>query len=302
MTLKGPDAHSDRFLNDLAAINQRIGRATREISSGRRINTASDAPDEISHLLSLRSSLSATVQSKANLGRVQTEVDTSERALSHAVDVLDRVQVLGTQGGTDLLDAEVRRTLSGEVEQLLGQLVNAANSEIEGRFVFAGDTDQTPPYSFDPSQDDAVSDYGGATTTRQVGHPSGSRFAVSKSASTIFEAAEPENNVFGAVNALRNALRDSDAAAVRTALTQVRTAARYLNSQQSFYGGVQNQVTEATDYAEKQIVLIKQQLSGVEDADVTAAILELKDATQVQELALAAESRRPRSTLFDYLR
>ena len=302
MTLKGPDAHSDRFLNDLAAINQRIGRATREISSGRRINSPSDAPDEISQLLSLRSSLSSTVQSKSNLGLVRTEVDTAERALSHAVEVLDRVQVLGTQGATDLLDAEVRRTLAGEVEQLLGQLVNAANTEIEGRFVFAGDTDQTPPYTFDSTQDDAVSDYGGAPTTRQLGHPSGSRFAVSKTAHTIFEAAEPENNVFGAVNALRNALRDSDPAAVRAALAQVRTAAKHLNSQQSFYGGVQNQVTEATDYAEKQIVLLKQRISGVEDADITAAILELKDATQVQELALAAESRRPRSTLFDYLR
>ena len=67
--IKGPDARSERFLSDLATINGRIGKAQREITSGRRINTPSDAPDEISHLLSLRTSLteilSAVVEMQA---------------------------------------------------------------------------------------------------------------------------------------------------------------------------------------------------------------------------------------------
>ena len=300
--LKGPDAHTEKFLNDLAAINNRIGRAEREISSGRRVNAPSDAPDEISHLLSLRSELGAMEQSKFNLSRVQTEVDAAEQALGHAVQVLDRVQVLGAQGSSDLLDADGRKTLANEVEQLLGQLVNLANTEIEGRFIFAGDTDQVGPYNFDPTLDDAVSDFQGSTTTRQVGHPSGSRFPISKTATTIFEAAEPENNVFGSINALRNALRDNDVPAARLAMANVRTAAKHLNNQQAFYGGVQNQVTEATDFAAKQIVRLKQQISGVEDADITAAILDLTQGRQLQETALAAEARRPRGSLFFYLR
>lgn len=302
MMIKGPDAHSEKFLNDLAAINGRIGKAQREITSGRRINTPSDAPDEISHLLSLRTSLSSTEQIKANLGRVRTEVDASEQALGHATGIVDRVQVLGAQGASDLLDAAGRRTLSGEVEQLLGQLANLANTEIGGRFIFAGDTDQVPPYAFDPSQDDAISAFQGSSTTRQVGHPSGSRFAISKAANTIFEAPAPEDDLFGSVNALRNALRDNDVGGAKLAMANVRTAAKYLNNQQAFFGGAQNQVSEATDFAEKQIVRLKQQISGVEDADVTAAILELNQGRQLQETALAAEARRPRGSLFDYLR
>lgn len=300
--LKGPDAHTEKFLNDMAAINNRINRAQREISSGRRINAPSDAPDEISHLLSLRSELGAMEQGKSNLSRVRTEVDAAEQALGHAVEVVDRVQVLGAQGASDLLDAAGRRTLANEVEQLLGQLVNLANTEIEGRFIFAGDTDQVSPYTFDPSLDDAVSDFQGSTTTRQVGHPSGSRFPISKTATSIFEDPAPENNVFGSVNALRNALRDNDVPAARLAMAQVRTAAKHLNNQQAFYGGVQNQVNEATDFASKQIVRLKQQISNTEDADITAAILDLTQGRQLQETALAAEARRPRGSLFDYLR
>jgi flagellar hook-associated protein 3 FlgL len=302
MMLKGPDSHSDRFLHDLAQINNRIAKAEREISSGRRVNAPSDSPDEISYLLSLRSTLSGTEQSKANLGRVKTEVDTAEQALGHALTVLDRVLELGTQGATGTADASTRRTLSVEVEQLLGQLVNVANAEIGGRFLFSGDTDQVAPYDFDPSQNDAVTAYQGSATTRYIAHPSGSRFPVAKTADTIFKASDPKDDVFGSVNALRNALRDNDAEGVRAALANVRSAAKYLNNQQAFYGGVQNQVTEATDFAEKQIVRVKQQISSVEDADVTAAILDLNSAKQNQEVALAAEARRPQTTLFDYLR
>jgi len=91
--LRGPHAASEKFLNDLAAINNRMNRAQREITSGRRINAASDSPDEISYLLSLRSELGRTEQVQSNLSRVRTEVDSAEQALGNAVVVLDRIQV-----------------------------------------------------------------------------------------------------------------------------------------------------------------------------------------------------------------
>lgn len=300
--IKGPDAHSEKFLNDLATINTRIGRAEREISSGRRINLPSDSPDEISHLLSLRSGLGTSEQTKTNLSRVRTEVDAAEHALGDAILIVDRVQVAGAQGASDLLDAGHRRPLAEEVEQLLGQLVNLANTEISGRFIFAGDSDQVAPYGFNPSLDDAVSTYQGSATTRQVGHPSGGRFPISKTADTIFEGPGPGNDLFGSVNALRNALRDNDPPSAKIALAKIRDAAKYLNTQQAFYGGVQNRVNEASEFTEKQIVRLKQEISGVEDADVTASILDLTQGRQLQETTLAAEARRPRSSLFDYLR
>ena len=300
--LKGPDAHSDRFLQDLSVINQRIDKATREVSSGRRINAPSDAPDEISHLLSLRSTLSATEQSKTNFVRIRAEVDTAEQALGNAIEVLDRIQVLGANGASDLIDGTTRKTLAAEVEQLSGQLVRVANTEISGRFVFAGDTDQALPYTFDPTQSSPVSAYGGATSTRQAAHPSGGRFPIAKAADTIFAAPDAADNVFDSVTALRNALQSNDAAGIRLAVANVRSASKYLNSQQAFYGGVQNQVAEASDIAEKQIVRLKTGISAVEDADITASILDLNTATQTREAAFTAEGRRPQNSLFNYLR
>ena len=299
--IRGLDAATDQFLGDLTEINRRVDRAERQISSGRRINNPSDAPDEVAHLLEVRTDLSAVEQIHSNLGRVRTEVDTAEETLRYAVTALDRVTVLGTQGATDIITGQGRTVLSGEVEGLLSQLVSMANTQVEGRYIFSGDTDQTSPYSVDLSTDDPVSAYGGSTSTRLVMHPSGTRFAIARTADGIFDSSNPADNVFDSVNALRVALRDDDVPAVRMALANVRTAAVHLNNQLAWYGGVQNQVGEATDFASRQETRLRTRISEIQDADITQAILDLQQGRFVQEAALNAQARKPRSSLFDYL-
>lgn len=296
------DSQTRRFLADLERINEMIERAQGEISSGRRVRTISDAPDEISHLLALRSDLNSITQIKDNLGRVKTEVDTAETTLAHAVELLDRIQVLATQGASDLTDPAARRTLGGEVEQLAARLVTLSNTQVEGRFLFSGDQDQSPAYTVDFSADPPITPYLGSASTRQVQHPSGPRFPVARTAEQIFDPADGSPSVFDSVLAVRTALLADDAEGVRTALQHVRAAATHLNSELARYGGTQNQVAEALEFASKQEVRLKGQIAEIEDADVAAAILELRDGQFHQEAALAAQGSRPRRTLWDYLR
>ncbi|MFN7920519.1 MAG: flagellin [Bryobacteraceae bacterium] len=299
---RGIDAHTDKFLSDIADIRTRIDRAQREIASGHRVNSASDSPDEIGHLLSVRSNLSAMEQTQQNLGRVDTETRTAENALSGAIDIVERVAVLGTQGGSDITSADARKTLANEVDQLLGNLVNTANTQLEGRFIFSGDSDLTAPYAYDPTQANPVGSYQGATSSRQVQHPSGPRFSISKTADEIFDNTDPQKNVFAAVRGLRDALIGNDGATIRTAVGSVQASLLHLNNQLAFYGGVQNQVQSASDFASKQTIELKKQISQIEDADLTSSILELNNSKFQLETALQAESQRPRTSLFNYLR
>lgn len=296
------DNQNRQFLADLGRIQDRIDRSQREIASGRRINTISDAPDDISHLLALRSDLNSVTQVKDNLGRVKTEVDTAESTLAHAVELLDRIQTLGTQGASDITEADARRTLGDEVEQLLSRLVTLSNTQVEGRFIFSGDRDQNPAYTVDFTTTPTVSDYLGTPSTRQVQHPTGPRFAVARTAEEIFDPQDGSPSVFDSVLALRTALLANDVAGVRGSLQQVRTAGTHLNNELARYGGTQNQVAEAVEFANKQSVRLQTQISELEDADVAAAILELKESQFHQEATLAAQANRPRRTLWDYLR
>lgn len=320
--LRGLDSQNQKFLLAMDQLAERMDKAQRQVSSGKRLNTVSDAPDDVSVLLATRSELSAVVQAERNLQLVKTEVDTADQALGLSIAALDRVLSLGTQGNTDTMNAEGRRTLSIEIASILVQLANFADTQVNGRHIFAGDADHAVPYSVDLAllenpftagtlpedrdalyaQNEVMLPYQGTASTREVQHPQGQRFRVAFTAQEIFDNDDPAKNVFAAVNRLRVALYLNDRETIESALGNVRSAAEHLNQMQSAYGAIQNRVAEGLEVAAKRQLALQQQLSAVEDADITAAIIELSSAKYQQEAAYAAEARRPRTSLFDYLR
>jgi flagellar hook-associated protein 3 FlgL len=295
------DAQTERFLRDLEAIKERLARAQREVASGKRLNEASDEPDQVSRLLALRSELAAAGQARANLGRIKAEVDAAEQTLSAAVTRLERAAVLGSQAASSTASSSQRAVIALEVEALLEQMVNLARTTVEGRYIFSGDADATAPYALDWSQTPPVSSYQGAAATRETVMPGGGRFRVSRTAAEIFDHPDPGRNVFQALVNLRAALLANDEAGIKTAVGQVRTASLHLNDQLAFYGTVQNQVAAALEAANKEELRVKSQIAAIEDADLTEAILAMNQARFQQEAALSSKARLPRTSLFDYL-
>jgi flagellar hook-associated protein 3 FlgL len=296
------DAQTARFLNDIDRIAKRLEQAQYQITSGRRINVVSDGPDQISHLLAVRSQLAATTQIHSNLNRVKGEVDAAEEALSQAVNVLDRVTILGTQGATDTITADSRVSLADEVGALLEQIVNIAATKVDGRYIFSGDTDTAAPYTADLNSDPPYSIYQGASSSRKIEHPSGARIQVSLTAQEIFEDSDPNQNVLLSVDELRKALLANDTAQIKDALGRVRQSGTHLNNKLAFYGAAQNQVAEGLNVAFKQELRLKSEISSIEDADLTEAILELNQAQLQQSAALGAQAQlQNRRTLLDYL-
>ena len=158
------------FLSQLNAIQDRMIKAQNQITSGKRINQASDAPDQISELLSARANLDSTHQINQNLVNVKTEVDSAEAALGQASTAIQQAQVLGTQGANATQTAETRSALANQVGTILEQVVGISRTTVEGRYIFAGDSDQTAPYSIDLTQSNPISGYQGASVSRQVQH------------------------------------------------------------------------------------------------------------------------------------
>lgn len=309
------DSSAQRFLADLERIQQRLQRAQAEISSGLRVRSPSDDPDALSQILISRARLELTTQIEQNLGRVKVEVDTAEQALRSAVSAVERALQLGTQGANSTQTPATRRMLAAEVEGLLEQMVRLASTRVEGRYIFSGDADQNVPYTLDLNQPSGVSPYAGSQATREALHPAGTRFQVARSAQQIFD--DPSASVFGALNALRKALLEgpsapqgdpayqaqfaAQTAAIDAALVALRKAHAHLNEQLSFYGAVQNRLSEGISFARQLMVREQNLLSVLRDADIAAAAIALAQATTHQQAALSARAQMPRGSLFNYL-
>jgi flagellar hook-associated protein 3 FlgL len=299
--VRGLDPISERFLKELNETNRRMERAQHEISSGKRLTVPSDNPDQVSTLLEARVHLEVTTQIRMNLGRFQAEVDSGESAIQAAVRLIERAQVLGAQGLNGTQTAETRAGIAEEVMSLLEQVISISGTTVEGRFIFAGDDDSTLPYSLDPLLVPPISGTGGTLPTRKAQHPNGTLFAVSRSAAQIFDDPDPAKNVFGALWNLYTGLTQNDVTIIEAAEADLRSAGSHLNEQLAFYGSVQARVRDATDAAHQMELRAKTTVSLIEDADITASILELNQMRLQQEAALKSRAMAPQSSLFDYL-
>jgi flagellar hook-associated protein 3 FlgL len=289
------------FLNNLNRIAARMETAQRRISTGVRLAKVSDDPDPVPTLLAARANLSRTQQIQSNLGRLKAEVDAAEQALQNSVTVLERIRTLGAQAANATQTADSRAAIAQEVGSLLEQLVGLAATQLEGRFVFAGDRDQSQPYTIDLSAPTPLSVYLGGPATRQAQHPNGTTFALAHTAQDIFDSADPEKNVFAAVTALRGAMLADDQEAILAAIEGLTPALAHLNTELAFCGAVQNKVAAAAEFGRSLTLQLQTQISGIEDADLTAEILALTQSQTQQQAALTSRAQMPRATLFDFL-
>lgn len=297
---------SEAFLANISRVQRSVEEAGRQSSSGKRVNVASDAPDQIDAILQLRSNLVRNSQIQSNLGLAKTNADASDSALSSAVKLLDRALVLGAQGSNFTLDAAGRQSIAIEVQGLQDQMLVISRTVVQGRFIFSGDQDGGPAYEQDLTSPSGVTQLFNVTSTRRMEDPAGGSFAVDQSALEIFDARNADGtlstgNVFAALNSLRMALQNNDTSQITAAAGAIKMASGHLNSSQGFYGAVQNRILDDTSYGSRYDVQLQTELSGKVDADIAAAAMALTQGNNQLQAAFQMQAHMPRTSLFDFL-
>jgi flagellar hook-associated protein 3 FlgL len=290
------------FLNNLNRVQKRMAEAQARITTGLKVERPSDAPDQVSTLLATRSTLARTEQIQSNLGRVKAEVDAGEQALQNAVSLFERARTLGAQGVTGTQTASTRHVTAQEIGAIMEQLTSLAATQVEGRYIFSGDLDRQAPYSVNLTQTNPMSAFQGSASTRAIQHPNGTTFQAALTANEIFDSSATGSNVFGALNALRTSLLNNDEAAVRQAVDGMIPAGDHLNRQLAMYGTFQNRMQAASNFGSDLTLQLHTQIGTIQDADLTEAILEIKQGEIQLNAALTSRAQLPRQTLFDFIR
>lgn len=294
------------FLAGVDQIQQRIAQANEQISSGLKINQASDAPDQISELLQLEADSARNTQIQSNLNLELTNAQTADSSLGSAIQLMDTATQIAAQGANTTDTADTRATLAQQVQGLMTQMVNISQTQVQGRYIFSGDDDQNPTYQLDLAAPRGVDQLTTPAATRQIQNSEGGTFLPSQTAQQIFDAQNADGssapqNVFNALNTLRVALLNDDSAGITTAQNLISQASTQLNDSQSFYGNVENEIQGAVAYAGTYSTQLQSEIGNIQDADVTAAATELTAANTQLQAAFEAQAKAPTSSLFNYL-
>jgi len=307
MTINGTlSAGTAWFLNGVSNLQSQQAQVEKELSSGYQVQDASDSPGQTPELIDLGSSLAQVQAYQTNLTRVQAEASTADQSIGSAISLIQNAQTLAAQGANTTSSAAERQTLAQQVQSVQQQLVSVANTTVEGRYIFGGDQDQTPPYQYDAGSAPGVDQLTNSASTRVITGTQGQPVYQSLTAQQIFDpvdgtGAPTANNTFAALQSLVTALNANDTTGISNAITSLDAASTYVNQQQAYYGSAEQTLTSEQNNAASQVTALQVQIGNIRDTNVPQAATELTQLSTDQSAAYASQAAIPTKSLFDYL-
>ncbi|MFZ0383472.1 MAG: flagellar hook-associated protein FlgL [Solirubrobacteraceae bacterium] len=144
----------------------RLDTTQQELSSGKSINQPSDNPSGTALTLQLNNDLSNLTSYNNNVtdGTGWTTAQTS--ALSDITNAVQRVQELVQEAANGSENQQDMSSAADEVNQLIDEIKQDANTQYDGQYVFSGSATTTQPY-----QSGSNDTYAGNSNsvTRQIG-------------------------------------------------------------------------------------------------------------------------------------
>lgn len=118
-----------------------------QISSGSRIQTASDDPIGASRLIQLQQQQALLMQYSGNMSSLSSSLTTEESVLSSINTALQSARELAIQAGNGGMADEDRKSIANQIGEIEKQVLGLLNTkDSAGEYLFAGSKSSTPPY------------------------------------------------------------------------------------------------------------------------------------------------------------
>ncbi|WP_248931063.1 flagellar hook-associated protein FlgL [Paenibacillus hamazuiensis] len=296
---------NNQLLRNISSNLNRINNHQNQLSTGRTINKPSDNPVGMTFSLRYRSELSVNDQYESNVAGAVSWLEYTDTMLSQSGDVLQRVRELAVQGANGTNPQTALDSIKSEVDQLKAQLVNIANSEFNGKYVFNGQLTDKAPYG----QATAAGD---TTDSGQINFEIGVgvRISVNVPGNKVFgdpydpnDPAKANNdNIFRVLDDLSKSLGDGNIPGVEDALGRLDKRMDVFLENRSDVGAKLNRIELAQSRLEDINVNLQSLQSKTEDADISEVITNLKTDENVYQASLSVGAKIISASLVDFLR
>jgi len=273
-----------------------INRSLERLGTGRRINRAHEDPPGTVLSMRLQSDIASVEGDYRRLEQALPYIQAADTALQQAISVLQRVRELVLMASNDTLTADQRSAIANELVGLRDELLQIANTKVGDRFLFAGSSILTKPFTMDA---DGNAAYQGDSEQLVVVLSNGERVAVTLDGRQIFQGAEDLFAVFkDAIASLRsddvNALREQILPRLDAALNQVLRVS-------AIYGAQANRVERTMSTFLTQETSLRMALSPVLDADIAEEVTTYQLRQTTLQATLFAVSRVLPTSLLEFM-
>lgn len=282
------------LLARVGRVQRNLADAQAEVSSQRRIRAASDDPTGAAAVARLRGEQADGGALVRSVAFAKTIVGAQDNALERAGAVVARLREIASLAANGTSTPASRAQVAVEVSELERELIALGNTEVAGRWVFAGRGTGDPPFTqLDDPGFDPDAPYVGSTDAFLVRTGEGQTLAVASRGDEFFAAA------IAAADDLRTTL---EGGGVPTASIDALAAADdTLRAGRAIVG------SRARTLAERETALragglgLEAQIGAIEGADLTESITRLVQL-QTALQATIESGRALQASLLDAIR
>jgi flagellar hook-associated protein 3 FlgL len=287
---------NQNFLFNLNKTNQAMEKYQNQFASGKLINKPSDDPVIAVRSMYYRSNLNEISQYKKNADDGLAWMTSTDDALGEVNSVLQRVRELTVQGLNGTNDKSALDAITAEINQMKEHLGEIANTQMAGRYIFAGTDVKNPPYQ------KGTGEFTGNSEKLEVSLGQTNSVQINVSGQDIFNN-QQIGSIFTVLSNIVNGLNGTaDNSNSDDYLSQLDAQIDNVLQQRSELGARTNRMELSVSRIDDLELSTTTLLSNTEDADLSKVIIDLKAQENVQRAALAVGARIIQPSLVDFLR
>ena len=296
---------TDSLVRYLTAQNEALFERQTVIASQKRINKPSDDPMGVSQVLDYRQTLVTIEQYQTNIQNGITRLEVVEADLDLVGDLLEVARAIAQ---TEANGTSASRQLAAEeVKNLYDQVLDLANSKLHDNYLFSGYQTKTAPFSRDALQATTYDQY----TVIYNGDAGDVRFKVADNTQIRMDAdgrlifhnaANGGVNIFDALRDLIVGLENDDAAAISAQNVLIDQGRTQINDIRAADAPILYQLETTANHWQSYKPKIADLLGKQEDADITQAVVELKNIELAYQTTIATAARIIQPGLIDFLK
>ena len=284
----------NRITGDIQGIQQRI-------ATGRNILKTSDDPAVGAKVSFTKDQKILLERYNSNIVRAQNRLSQAENAVGIGVNVLQRVYELGIQARNGTNNAGDRKVIAMEVRNLRDQMLSLANSrDTNGQYIFAGYKVDSKPFVADENGDVLhVGDRG----VHELQISDNQRISTSLDGADVFirvPGEEAVETVFATLDSMVSSLESGEMEDEH--IDRVNRALDHFSLQQTKLGSQMNRADLQREVNDKRLLLMNEDISNLEDADIAKLVTELQAKLVSRNAAQQTFIKIAQENLFNYIR
>jgi len=283
---------------DLSRTSVELARRQREVSSGRRLNTASDDPSAASGSVREHSEMAALDRYDQTADTANSRLSVADSVLSDMLDQLTNAKttILAAQGSP--VTDDQRDAYAKELAAIRDSLFSDFTTTFNGTYLFSGQAATVAPYQ--KAANGTISAYSGTTSAIAVDIDRHTSVTVSFNADAIARGPDAAD-IFTSLTQAIAAVLAGDGAGMAAAGTAVERAFQRTTAAQSENGAGLREIEIQKGRLADQRNASKTRTSNFEDANMAESITKMSQADTAYKAALGAIATTGRVTLMDYL-